>query len=113
MKLYRLSLTIEFMLRPFLRMPIAFLMQKSRVWGNEIHIKITTCKEYGSHEMANVYYTSGSCSGKIGPFTFPSFEARLYNRNELNFTLASSFRVVKSLCALYNISVIKYDNYNR
>lgn len=79
MKLYRLSLTIEFMLRPFLRMPIAFLMQKSRVWGNEIHIKITTCKEYGSHEMANAYYTSGSCSRKIEPLTYMGKKRKLYN----------------------------------
>ena len=54
-------------------------MQKSRVWGNEIHIKITTCKEYESHEMANAYYTSGSCSRKIETFTYRGNEARLYN----------------------------------
>lgn len=58
---------------------LASLMPKSRVWGNEIHIKITTCKEYGSHEMANAYYTSGSCSRKIETFTYRGNEARLYN----------------------------------
>lgn len=58
----KLQQLIEFMLCPFIWMPIAFIMPKSRVWGNEIHIKITTCKEYESHEMANAYYTSGSCS---------------------------------------------------
>lgn len=67
------------MLRPFIWMPIAFIMPKSRVWGNEIHIKITTCKEYESHEMANAYYTSGSCSRKIEPLTYMGNENSLYN----------------------------------
>lgn len=52
-------------LNPLIVRPLkegVFIMPKSRVCGNEIHIKITTCKEYESHEMANAYYTSGSCS---------------------------------------------------
>lgn len=67
------------MLRPFIWMPIAFIMPKSRVWGNEIHIKITTCKEYESHEMANAYYTSGSCSRKIEAFTYMGNDLFVYN----------------------------------
>ena len=68
------------MLRPFQMDANCISNAKSRVWGIEIHIKIVTCKEYGSHEMANAYYTSGSCSRKIETFTYMENKRILYNR---------------------------------